>query len=108
MRSMNAVFHTAPPLDLCKRSLAWSSFPEVRVRVTSPTRFFSVRVMTVTLHRSFHTRQHALPGPAVSSIFSRNARFMLVGDTAHPSVATRTARRVCAHARTWISTQFAT
>jgi len=80
------------PVDRCNRSLAWPSFPEVTGRVPSPTRVVSVRVMTVTMHRAFHIWTRDLPRPTVSLTVSRKVRLLLLGEAAHPSVATMTAR----------------
>jgi len=76
---MKAVLRTVPPREACKSWLAYSSVPSVIFRVTSTTRFFSVRLMTVAIHSPDQTRKQARPRPTVSLTLSRNARLILAG-----------------------------
>jgi hypothetical protein len=76
---MKAVLRTVPPREACKRLLACSSVPSDIFRVTSTTRLFSVRLITVAIHSPDQIRKQARPRPAVSLTLSRNARFILPG-----------------------------
>src|SRR6266516_2933851 len=73
------VLSTDPPWDCFKSASACSKTPWVILRVTSTTRIFWVRLITVAIHKSGQTRKEDLPRPAVSLIFSRNARVILLG-----------------------------
>ncbi len=59
-----------------------------------------MRLMTVAIHSWGHTCKHARPRPAVRLTFSRNARLMLPGYAAHPSLHTKMACNGRQQART--------
>src|SRR5256885_478027 len=69
-------------------------------RLTSVTRLFAVRLMTVPMYNLGHTTFFDAPGPGVSFTFSRNALMMLLGYAAKPSVQINIAHNERAHRRT--------
>jgi len=80
--------------------LACSSVPSVIFRVTSKTRLFFMRLITVAIHSPDQIRKQARPRPAVSLTLSQNARFILPGLEAHPSVHTSRWLSARPHVRT--------
>jgi hypothetical protein len=106
-RSLNAVVSTAPARVPCSNVFASSKLPQVILPMTSTTRFFSVRLLTVARHRFGQISKQALPRPAVFFTVSRNARTRLFGSAAQPSVQTRSLRNGRQPARTWCTKQSA-
>src|SRR5438034_6333415 len=102
-RSIKAVLSTSPPRLACSNLFACSKVPKVILRVTSTTRFFSARLITVAIHSLGQSSKHALPRPRVFFTFSRNARLILPGYAAHPSVQISNAQAACEQARTCCS-----
>ena len=101
------VLSVLPPCDACNSCSASTCVPRVIFLVTSTTRFFSARLITLAIHSSDHTRKQQRPRPAVSLTLSRKARQILLGYAAHPSVHTNRAHASCEHARTFAIMQSA-
>src|SRR2546429_111936 len=99
-RSIKAVLSIVPPRERRSKRVARLRLPWVMRRVTSTTRFLTLRLITVPMTSCGQSRKHARPRPAVSFTFSRNARLILLGYGAQPSVHTNTARSACPHLRT--------
>src|SRR5947209_7748849 len=97
---MKAVLSTVPPPDVCKSVVACCRVPSVILRVTSTTRFFSVRLITVAIQSPDQVCKHARPGPTDRLTFSRKARVILPGYAFQPSVLTNKAHMACERART--------
>src|SRR5947209_4976715 len=61
LRSIKDVLNCLHPTVIGSRCCAGSRVPQVSLPVTSTTRLFCVRWITVALHRSGHTSTQALP-----------------------------------------------